>query len=85
MSVYTYTEYVTNLFGGVLSEDIKYGFMYVGDDGQPHEFKGFVNTKAGLYKIYLGDSNKYVTEQKGWDTYRYLYVTKETFNTLDIR
>ena len=78
VSVYQYTDTVTNKFGGVIRTDVKYCFTYIGSDGQLHEFDGFTHTEYGMWKLHVGKENKYVEK----DGERHLYLTKETFKNL---
>lgn len=71
----------TNYFGAPLSQELRYYFTYIGDDGQLHEFEDFEHTEYGLWKICIGDENKYVVKD-GFDTYRWLYLTEETFKNM---
>ena len=82
MSVYQYMKVTkTNYFGAVLDQELRYCFTYIGDDGQLHEFDDYEHTEYGLWKICIGDENKYVVRD-GFDTYRWLYLTEETFNNM---
>lgn len=81
VSVYQYMSTRTNNFGAVLDEELKYCFTYIGDDGQLHQFNDFEHTEYGLYKVCIGDENKYVVKD-GFDTYRWLYLTEDTFKNM---
>ena len=72
VSVCQYISTRTNNFGAVLDQELKYSFTYIGDDGQLHEFDDFEHTEYGLWKICIGDENKYVVKE-GFDTYRWWY------------
>lgn len=65
-------------FGTILREEPCYKFTYIEDDGSLHEFIDFQNTEYGLWKVCLGEKNKYIIREDGIDTYRYLYLTEET-------
>lgn len=79
VSVYQYMKITkTNYFGAVLDQELRYCFTYIGDDGQLHDFDDFEHTEYGLWKVCIGDENKYVVKD-GIDTYRWLYLTEETF------
>ena len=77
VSVYQYIDTQTNNFGGVIDQSLKYCFTYIGDDGQLHHFDGFEHLEEGLWKVCIGNENKYVVKE-GFDTYRWLYLTEET-------
>lgn len=77
ISVYQYIDTQTNNFGGVIDQSLKYCFTYIGDDGQLHQFDGFEHLEEGLWKVCIGNENKYVVKE-GFDTYRWLYLTEET-------
>lgn len=82
VSVYQYMKVTkTNAFGAVLDQKLRYCFTYIGDDGQLHEFDDYEHTEYGLWKICIGNENKYVVRE-GFDTYRWLYLTEETFNNM---
>jgi len=85
VSVYQYMKVTRrNYFGTPSKEEIRYCFTYIGDDGQLHEFKDFENTEYGLWKICIGDQNKYVIKEDVLDTYRYLCLTAETLNNIEV-
>lgn len=51
-----------------------------------NRFNRYINeanehTEYGLWKVCIGDENKYVVKD-GFDTYRWLYLTEETFNNI---
>lgn len=82
VSVYQYMKATkTNYFGAILDQELRYCFTYIGDDGQLHEFDDYEHTEYGLWKVCIGDENKYVVKE-GFDTYRWLYLTEETFNNI---
>lgn len=82
VSVYQYMKATkTNYFGAILDQELRYCFTYIGDDGQLHEFDDYEHTEYGLWKVCIGDENKYVVKD-GFDTYRWLYLTEETFNNI---
>lgn len=82
VSVYQYMKVTrTNYFEAPLSQELRYCFTYIGDDGQLHEFEDFEHTEYGLWKLCIGDENKYVVKD-GVDTYRWLYLTEETLNNM---
>ena len=78
---YQYIFTKTNNFGAVLDQKLKYCFTYIGDDGQLHQFDDFEHTEYGLWKVCIGDENKYVVKD-GFNTYRWLYLTEETFKNM---
>ena len=80
-SVCQYIETRTNNFGGIIDQELKYCFTYIGDDGQLHQFSGFEHEEFGLWKVCIGDENKYVVKD-GFDTYRWLYLTEETLRNM---
>ena len=84
VSVYQYIATETNNFGAVTSQKLKYCFTYIGDDGQLHQFDDFEHTEYGLWKVCIGEENKYVVED-GFDTYRWLYLTRETFTNIEMK
>ena len=81
VSVYQYIATTTNNFGAVIDQELKYCFTYIGDDGQLHQFDDFKHTEYGLWKVCIGNENKYIVKD-GFDTYRWLYLTEETFKNM---
>lgn len=79
--VYQYIATQTNNFGAVIDQELKYCFTYIGDDGQLHQFDDFEHTEYGLWKVCIGDENKYIVRD-GFNTYRWLYLTEETFKNM---
>lgn len=84
ISVYQYISTRTNRFGAVLDEELKYCFTYMDDNGQLHQFDDFEHTEYGLWKVCIGDENKYVVKD-GFDTYRWLYLTEDTFKNMSFK
>lgn len=78
LSVYQYTETITNNFGCVIDTEIKYCFTYIDEDGALRQIKDFKHTEYGIHKLHVGKENKYI--EKGSE--KHLYLTKETFNNL---
>ena len=85
VSVYRYMKVTkTNYFGAVLDQELRYCFTYIGDDGQLHEVDDYEHTEYGLWKVCIGDENKYVVKD-GFDIYRWLYLTEETFKNMPFK
>lgn len=82
VSVDKYLAARTNNFGAVLGHDLKYCFTYIGSDSQLHTVSDFEHTEYGLWKVCLGEENKYIIKESGLDTYRYLVLTEETMKKL---
>ena len=83
ISVSTYMKVTsTNSFGAILDQELRYIFTYVDSDGQLYQFDDFYHTPYGLWKLCVGSENKYVIVENGFNTYRYLYLTQETFSNL---
>lgn len=80
-SVCQYIKTRTNNFGGIIDQELEYYFTYIGDDGQLHQFSGFKHEECGLWKVCIGDKNKYVVKD-GFDTYGWLYLTEETLRNM---
>lgn len=80
VSQYIVTE--TNQFGGVVDKSLKYCFTYIGNDGQFHQVDDFEHTEYGLWKVRVGDTNKYVICDA--DGRKTLYLTKETLADIQI-
>lgn len=84
VSVSQYIGTETNQFGGVVDQSLKYCFTYIGDDGQLHQVDDFEHTEYGLWKVRVGDTNKYVIYDNGMDCYKTLYLTKETLADIQV-
>ena len=82
VSVSQYLATKTNRYGGIASQDIKYCFSYIGDDGSLHSVDDFQNYEYGLTKVCIGNENKYVVFDEGFDIYETLYLTKETLSEI---
>lgn len=82
LSVYKYSRQITNNLGGVVRTDVCFSFDYIDEDGNVVTVDGFQNLEHGLTKVHLGNRNKYIVYEKGIDTYRDLYLTKDTFREL---
>jgi hypothetical protein len=76
LSVIPYIEVDTNGYGAVLSQDLGYAFTYIDENGVLHN-DTIYHTEYGIWKVCIGEENKYIVEDKGFDTYRYLYLTEE--------
>lgn len=86
ISVQTYMKVTsTNTFGAILRQELRYNFTYIDSDGQLYQFSDFYHTQGGCWKLCLGKENKYVVKEHGMSTYRYLYLTEETFNNLSVQ
>lgn len=81
VSVYQYIATETNNFGAVLRQELRYCFTYIGGDGQLHQFDDFEHTEYGTMKVCIGNENKYIVRD-GFDTYRWLCLTEETFKNM---
>ena len=81
LSVIPYIEVDTNGYGAVLSQDLGYAFTYIDENGVLHN-DTIYHTEYGIWKVCIGEENKYIVEDKGFDTYRYLYLTEETLRNM---
>ena len=81
LSVVPYTETRTNGWGAVISQDPGYAFTYIDENGVLHN-DTIYHTEYGIWKVCIGEKNKYIVEDKGFDTYRYLYLTEETLRNM---
>lgn len=83
VSVHQYIKTQTTRYGHITSQEPRYTFTYIGGDGQLHQESDFYHTEYGLWRVCLGEENKYVETTDGVDTYKYLYLTKETLANMD--
>ena len=81
LNVGQYIEINTNAWGAVLSQKPAYYFTYIDEEGILRS-ESIAHSNYGLCKVYIGDENKYVIEEKGVDTYKYLYLTKEVLENI---
>ena len=77
LNVGQYMETHTNGWGAVISQELAYYFTYIDENGNLCD-DTISHSEYGLWKVCIGEENKYVIEKKGADTYRYLYLTEET-------
>lgn len=84
ISVSQYVKTTTNNFGGVINQKPVYTFTYIDGSGELRIVDDFENLEYGLTKVKVGESNQYVVEDNGLDTYRTLYLTKETLKETTI-
>lgn len=83
VSAFRYIKVETNQFGGVTGTDVCYAFEYIDSSGKLHSIKGFENLEYGLTKVIIGDSDMYIVDKNGIDTYQYLQLTKETLENIE--
>ena len=81
LSVSQYVKNVTNGFGGVVRTEVCYTFCYL-DEGTLNQVDDFSHFENGLTKLVIGDSDKYIVDTNGADTYRYLQLTEETLKNI---
>lgn len=79
VSVCKYLKTTTNNFGGILRQDIYYNFQYIDSNGQL-KTGDIQHLEYGLTKVCLGDKDVYVVDTNSLNTYKYLYLTKNTLN-----
>lgn len=77
-SVMEYTQNVTNQYGGIIKTYSCYSFTYIDNNGDVQTIDDFQNNPYGYTHLKISKSNKYVID--GSD--KYLYLTKETLNSL---
>lgn len=77
LNVGNYMEASTNGFGAVIDQYPAYYFTYIDENGVLHD-ETIHHTEQGLWKVYLGEENKYVEKKVRANLYRYLYLTEET-------
>lgn len=79
VSIFQYTEYDTNRFGGVTDTSVKYKFDYLDENNVLYTVSGFENLQYGLTKVQISDDyDKYVVDGEN----RYLCLTVDTLNQL---
>lgn len=84
LSASQYIKPVTNQFGNVIRTETCYTFTYTDENGGLYVEDDFQHLEYGLTKLCLGDTNQYKTVEDGLDTYRYLYLTKDTFQSMNM-
>ena len=77
LSVIPYIEVDTNGYGAVVSQNPGYAFTYIDENGVLHN-DTIYHTEYGIWKICIGEENKYVEKKVRANLYRYLYLTEET-------
>ena len=77
LSVIPYIEVDTNGYGAVLSQNLGYAFTYIDENGVLHN-DTIYHTEYGIWKVCIGEENKYVEKKVRANLYRYLYLTEET-------
>ena len=82
LSVYRYSKPITNNWGAVLEVKLCYSFVYVDSNGRLHTVNDFEDTNYGLTKVEIAEKDYYYIYSGGIDTYRTLYLTKETLKSL---
>lgn len=82
LSVIPYIEVNTNRYGGVTSQKLGYAFTYVDENGVLHN-DTIYHTEQGLWKVCIGEENKYVEKENKGSTYYYLYLTEETLKGMN--
>lgn len=81
LNVGTYMEVSTNGFGAVIDQYPAYYFTYIDENGVLHD-ETIHHTEQGLWKVCIGEENKYVEKENRGGTYRYLYLTEETLRNM---
>ena len=81
LNVGNYMEVSTNGFGAVINQYPAYYFTYIDENGVLHD-ETIHHTEQGLWKVCIGEENKYVEKENRGGTYRYLYLTKETLRNM---
>lgn len=83
VSVYHYIKPNTNGWGGIIDYESKYYFAYIDNNGDLQEITDFQHTPNGIHKVCVGQENKYVVQDSGVNTYKWLYLTEETLNSMN--
>ena len=82
LNVGNYMEVSTNGFGAVIDQYPAYYFTYIDGKGVLHD-ETIHHTEQGLWKVCIGEENKYVEKENRGGTYRYLYLTEETLKGMN--
>lgn len=82
LNVGNYMEVSTNGFGAVINQYPAYYFTYIDENGVLHD-ETIHHTEQGLWKVCIGEENKYVEKENRGGTYRYLYLTEETLKGMN--
>ena len=81
ISVSQYVKNVTNKLGGVVRTEVCYTFCYL-ENGVLQQVDDFTHLENGLTQLVIGDSNMYIVDANGANTYRYLQLTEETLKNI---
>lgn len=81
LNIGNYMEVNTNGWGVVINQYPAYYFTYIDENGVLHD-ETIHHTEQGLWKVCIGEENKYVEKEDRGGTYRYLYLTKETLRNM---
>lgn len=79
LSVSTYVAVSTNGWGAVIDQYPAYYFTYIDENGVLHN-ETIHHTEQGLWKVCIGEENKYVEKENSGC--RYLYLTEETLRNM---
>jgi hypothetical protein len=82
LSVGTYMEISTSGWGAVIDQYPAYYFTYIDENGVLHS-ETIHHTEQGLWKVCIGEENKYVEKENKGSTYYYLYLTEETLKGMN--
>lgn len=81
LNVGNYMEVSTNGLGAVIDQYPAYYFTYIDENGVLHD-ETIHHTEQGLWKVRIGEEDKYVEKENRGGTYRYLYLTEETLRNM---
>lgn len=81
VSVFQYLSPITGMYGRVYGHELMYCFTYIDDNGHLQQVDDFEQYEYnGDKKVYIGDENKFVVNER-YHTY-HLYLTEETLKNI---
>ena len=82
VSVSQYMKTVPAGLAGTKTQEPRYTFTYIDEEGQLQQEYNVYHSEQGRWKVCLGDENKYVETTDGEYRHSYLYLTKETLKNM---
>ena len=84
LSIYPYVDTITNNYGGVIDQDLKYVVIYT-DGENIYQNKGFCPEEGDVFHINEDGNNKYIVVNHMGGTYEGVSLSKEMFKDLGLQ